>query len=129
MENKKLYYLYAILALIGLLATWYFNIRYMLSGGSFAPGPFWHHAFANQLTAGITLDVYIAAIAFAIWVFPESKNLGIKRPWLYVALCFFGALAFALPLFLAVRIHAMQKVAIRASTNHNGAGQTTMPCK
>lgn len=111
MKKTALFYVYLLLAALGLVTTWYFNIRYMQSGGSFAPGPFHENAFANFLTGSLTMDVYVAALVFAVWVFPESKRLRIRRPILYVALTFLVALAFAFPLFLAVReraLHAAQ---------------------
>jgi hypothetical protein len=109
MKKSKLFYIYLALAILGLITTWYFNVRYMQAGGSFAPAPFLQNAFANYLTSALSLDVYITAIAFSIWVFPESRRLNIRWPIMYVFLCFFGALAFAFPLFLAMRTKAMEE--------------------
>jgi hypothetical protein len=114
MKNSKLFYVYLLLAGFGLAATWYFNIMYMQAGGSFAPGPFWANAFANYLTASLTLDVYVAALAFSVWVVPESRRTGIRWPAIYVMLTFLGALAFAFPLFLAVRERALQARRLQA---------------
>ncbi|HEY9095405.1 MAG TPA: DUF2834 domain-containing protein [Hydrogenophaga sp.] len=65
-----------------------------------APSVFWPDAFANALTGAITLDVYLAALAFSVWVLCERR---LPRPWLYVLMCFGVGLAFALPLYLARR--------------------------
>lgn len=92
-----------ILAAAGLAIPWYFNIAYLLGGGSFAPQPFMAAVGANALTAGITWDVYLAALAFSVWLVGDAKQAGVRRPWLYVALCFGVGLAFALPLYLAHR--------------------------
>jgi hypothetical protein len=86
------------LAACGLLLPWYHNIAYFLQGGSLAPQVFWRDAMANALTTAITLDVYIAAAAFAAWVLWHRRA---RRPWLYVLACFAIGLAFALPLYLA----------------------------
>ena len=90
------------LALLGLAVPWYFNVAYLLAGGSLMPGIFWRDAFANALTTGITLDVYLAAIGFSAWVAAE-RRLGAWR-WAYIAACFGLGLAFALPLYLAQRL-------------------------
>jgi hypothetical protein len=114
MKPARLSALYLLLACAGLAVTWYFNLRYMQAGGTFDPATFWHHAFANDLTAAMSLDVYLAALAFSVWVFREARRTGMRRPWLYVLLCFFGALACALPLFLAMRERALAS----ASSQH-----------
>lgn len=94
---------YFTCAIAGLVATWYFNWQYIVGGGGFLPSQFFGAAFANVLTTAITIDVYFAAFVFSIWVIAESKRSGVKRPWLYVALCFSVGLAFAFPLYLAFK--------------------------
>ena len=87
------------LAACGLL-PWIWNIRYFLQGGSVAPQVFWRDAMANALTTAITLDVYLAATSFAVWVLWECR---VRRPWLHVLACFGIGLSVALPLYLALR--------------------------
>ncbi|HTH10315.1 DUF2834 domain-containing protein [Acidovorax sp.] len=101
-DSKYLRATLMALALLGLAVPWYFNVAYFLAGGSVMPGIFWHDAFANALTTGITLDVYLAAIAFSAWV-AADRSLGAWR-WAYIAACFGLGLAFALPLYLAQRL-------------------------
>ena len=91
------------LAVLGLVVPWYFNLAFLLQGGSFAPGPFFAAVSANLLTTGITWDVYLAAAAFGVWLLRDAKALGMRRRWLYVALTFGVGLSFALPLYLALR--------------------------
>lgn len=88
------------LAACGLVLPWIWNIRYFLQGGSVAPQVFWPGAMANALTTAITLDVYLAAASFALWVLWDRR---VRRPWLLVLACFGLGLAFALPLYLALR--------------------------
>jgi hypothetical protein len=92
-----------VLAFAGLVVPWYFNVAFLLEGGSFAPGPFLAAVSANKLVTGITWDVYLAAAAFSAWLLRDAPAAGVRRPWLYVALTFGVGLAFALPLYLAVR--------------------------
>lgn len=95
--------IYYLLALIGLIATWLFNGQYFLDGGGLGPNEFFGAAFANPLTTAITLDVYLSALVFSIWVIRDSRNSSVKSPWLYVLLCFGVGLAIAFPLYLARR--------------------------
>lgn len=92
-----------VLAVFGLVIPWYFNIAFLLGGGSFAPEPFLAAISANMLTAGITWDVYLAAAAFSVWLLQDAPAARVRRPWLYVVLTFAVGLAFALPLYLALR--------------------------
>lgn len=95
---------YRALALVALVVTWTYNGRYILGGGGLGPTEFFGAAFANDLTQAITLDVYLAALAFSIWVVSASRSgCAVRRPWLYVALCWAIGLAIALPLYLAAR--------------------------
>jgi hypothetical protein len=90
------------LAVLGAAAPWYFNLRYFATGGSVAPGVFFADASANALTTAIAIDVYLAAVAFSIWV-AADRALGAWR-WAYVGACFGIGLSFALPLYLAQRL-------------------------
>ena len=92
-----------LFAFLGLLVPWYFNVGFLVGGGSFAPRPFTAAVTANLLTTGITWDVYLAAGAFSIWLLSDARSSGVRRPWLYVALTFSIGLAVALPLYLAIR--------------------------
>lgn len=91
-----------LLAIAGMAIPWYFNLVYFQAGGSVAPDVYWRDAGANALTTGITVDVYLAAIAFSAWV-ASDRRLGAWR-WAYVLACFGIGLAFALPLYLAQRL-------------------------
>ncbi len=89
-----------VLVVLGLLVPWYFNLRYFAAGGSVLPQVFFRDAMANALTTAITLDVYLAAVGFSVWVCSERR---VRRPWLYVAACFGVGLSFALPLYVLRR--------------------------
>ncbi|NOT81594.1 MAG: DUF2834 domain-containing protein [Gallionella sp.] len=93
--------IYYLLAFIGLVATWYFNLKYLSGGGGLEPDQFFGSAFANYLTSAITVDVYLSALVFSIWTFFESKNGNGPKPWLFIVMCFAIGLAIAFPLYLA----------------------------
>lgn len=96
-----------VMALVGLAVPWTFNTVYFLAGGSVMPDVFWRDAFANALTTGITLDVYLAAVAFSAWV-AADRSLGAWR-WAYIAACFGIGLAFVMPLYLAQRLRVASR--------------------
>ena len=87
-----------VLAVVGLVAPWWFNLGYLTTGGSLAPGAFFGAAFANPLTTAITIDVYLAALAFCAGVALDA-DAGPRR-WWAVPLTFGVALSFSLPLYL-----------------------------
>lgn len=96
------------LAAVGLVVPWIFHLQFFATGGSVRPGVFWPAAFANLLTTAITLDVYLAALAFALWV-AADRDMGRWR-WALIAACFGLGLSFALPVYLARRMAGRQAV-------------------
>lgn len=90
------------LAGVGLLLPWTYNLQYFMAGGSVLPGPFFRAAFANALTTAITLDVYLAALAFSLGV-ALDRGAGPRRWWAPVATFGLG-LSFALPAYLGWRL-------------------------
>ena len=115
--NKKsdLAALYYVLTLVGFLATWYYNGQYIIHGGGLGPSEFFGAAFANFLTAAITIDVYLAALVFSVWVLSDSRRISVKWPWLYVVLCFSVGLAISFPLYLASREKALHRTSADAA--------------
>lgn len=89
-----------LLALAGLLLPWGQYLPYFIDGGAAAVHGFWRAATINPVAAGITLDVYLAAASFALWVLQERR---VRRPWLWVLGCFVIGLAVVLPLYLLRR--------------------------
>lgn len=105
---------YYALALVGFLATWYYNGQYILNGGGLGPNEFFAAALANSLTTAIAVDVYLAALVFSVWVIIDSKRISARWPWLYVVLCFGVGLAVSLPLYLANREKALREIRANA---------------
>lgn len=90
------------LSIIGLLLPWRYNLLYFANGGSVLPDVFFQNAFANPLTTAITLDVYIAAMAFSVGV-AMDRAAGSSRWWAIPATFLLG-LSFALPGYLWWRL-------------------------
>ena len=97
-SNPASRHLLFVLAVAGLLLPWRFNWLYFAGGGSVLPGAFFGDAFANPLTTAITLDVYLAAVAFSVGV-ARDRMAGRSRWWAIPATFLLG-LSFALPGYL-----------------------------
>ena len=95
---------YAVLAVAGVVATWWFNLRFMAaSGGAFSAVDFVRAGYANDAAASLTNDLTIGTLTFMVWSFAESRRLGMRHWWVWVVLTFGVAFAMAFPLFLLVR--------------------------
>lgn len=97
--------LYLVLAGLGLVGTWTYNVVAILEsrdylGDWFGSGP---------SVSSLTTDLLVVAIAAVIFMIVEGRRLGMRRLWLYLLAVPFLALAFAFPLFLAVRERALQR--------------------
>lgn len=91
-----------LLTLLGLLLPWRYNLLYFFDGGSVLPEVFLRDAFANHLTTAITLDVYIAAVAFSVAI-GLDRAAGVVRWWALPA-TFLVGLSFSLPGYLWWRL-------------------------
>lgn len=94
---------YAVLAILGVLVTWYWNSQFMGGHGGFPLFAFVADNYVNAASASISNDLLIAAASFAVWSFVEARRLGMRHWWAYIVLTFGVAIACALPLFLLMR--------------------------
>jgi hypothetical protein len=101
---------YLFLAVIGLCATWYFNLRFMAeSGGAFDLVAFVRAGYATNVSSSLSNDLLVGCTAFLVWSFAEVRRLGMRRWWVYPLLTFGIAFAFAFPLFLFLRDRRLQE--------------------
>ena len=105
--------LYLLLALAGLVMTWYYNLQFIAeSGGSFDISAFLAASSSTAAAKSLTWDLTIACLAGLLWIFFESRRLGLRFFWIYIILAFGIAYAFAFPLFLFIRqgkLEALQR--------------------
>ncbi|MBU2665262.1 DUF2834 domain-containing protein [Actinoplanes bogorensis] len=97
-------FVYGLLALVGLVGTWYFNLSY--TGGAYVSD--W---FANDASSSAAVDILVVFVVCTFFYFRESHRLG-WRWWVPVVFTVGSlaiAVAFAFPLFLAVREHVRSK--------------------
>ena len=105
-------YVYLILAVLGLIGTWYFNIQYTLAteGGNFFQ--FFADAAINDAGRSISIDIAVVCIVFFVWYIPEARRLKMKGWWVFIPVTFLIALAFAFPLFMFFRERKMEQIAV-----------------
>jgi len=89
---------YAVLAVVGLVGTWWFNLAYR--GDSYLGD--W---FANPASSSAAVDILVAFAVCVVLYVRESRRLGWRLwvPVLFGLLSLVVAVAFAFPLFLALR--------------------------
>tara|TARA_R110002020_G_scaffold14423_15_gene51263 strand:- start:6831 stop:7220 length:390 start_codon:yes stop_codon:yes gene_type:complete len=90
---------YLVLAIAGLIGTWFFNALAIIQlrdfiGDLVSSGP---------AVSSITVDLLVVAIAGSVFIVAEARRLGMRRAWLYIVLSGVTAFAFTFPLFLAMR--------------------------
>lgn len=111
---------YLVLALVGLIGTWTFNVFAIAAhrdylGDWIGSGP---------AVLSLTIDVLVAATASAVFMVIESRRIGMRRVWVYIVLIPLVALAFALPLFLAMRERHLASREIEGDVSEAGAASS-----
>jgi hypothetical protein len=95
---------YLLLAIVGLVGTWWFNIRAIAESRNY---------LGDLVTSGpavssITVDLLVVAVAGSVFIIIEARRLGMRLGWLYVVGAGLTAFAFTFPLFLAMRQRALR---------------------
>lgn len=88
-----------VLALAGLVGTWYFNALSIVAARDFIGD--W--VGSGSAVSSLTVDLLVVAVAGSILIIVEGRRLGMRFTWLYVVLSAITAFAFTFPLFLAMR--------------------------
>lgn len=91
--------IWLVLAVLGLIGTWYFNLLSIAAARDFVGD--W--IGSGPAVSSLTVDLLITAVAGSILVVVESRRLGMRFGWVYIVLSAVVAFAFAFPLFLAMR--------------------------
>lgn len=96
--------IYLLLAVLGAVLTWYFNLSYALNfPETFTVVEFFRQGTATPLAASLTYDLLVAATCGSIFMFIEGQRLKMKYVWVFLVLAILVAFAFAFPLFLYFR--------------------------
>jgi hypothetical protein len=102
-SRKPLTIVYAVLALLALVATWSQNIAFMQLPDPGGVAGFMRLAYANPAAASLSNDVLFVALAAFVFMIVEGRRTGVKYVWLYIVLSFAIAISVMLPLFLIAR--------------------------
>jgi len=94
--------IFLTLALIGLVAPYYFLFKFLLANGFDIPLLI-QQLFANDISTFFAVDLVISIIVFWVYLFAEANKLQMKNLWLYLVASLTVGLSFALPLFLYFR--------------------------
>jgi EamA domain-containing membrane protein RarD len=97
-SQRVRYWLYLSLSIIGLITAWTFNALAVFENADYVRA--W---FGSAVDWVLGADLAIVAIAIVIFMFAEGSRLRMKNVWIYVVLAGVTAMAFTLPLFLAMR--------------------------
>ena len=103
MRSKTLCWVYGLIALGALVATWSQNIRFFSEEGDGGLSGFVDGMYENAAAASISNDLLFMLIAALALMVIEARRLGIKHLWVYVAGSFLIAVSVAFPLFLLAR--------------------------
>lgn len=117
-SQRVRFWLYLSLAIIGLITAWTFNALAVFENADYVRA--W---FGSAVDWVLGADLAIVAIAIVIFMFAEGSRLGMKRVWIYVVLAGVTAMAFTLPLFLAMR----ERHLARAAEPSGLVGATAQP--
>ena len=73
---------------------------------------FWSQLFANWISTDFAFDLIVSSVVFWIFVLREGMRLQMKLLWIYIVLNLVIGLSFALPLFLWMRSHNLDRESI-----------------
>ena len=103
-SDKILCAIYAILAVVALIATWSNNLAFMIGHPENLQLQSWYNAvYANHAAASFTNDLFLLGIAGSVFIVVEGRRLHIRFFWLYILLSGPTAISITFPLFLIAR--------------------------
>ena len=105
--HKKLFWVYLILSIVGLVTAWVFNALAVMNNQDYAGA--W---FGSAVDWVLSADFTVVAIAVVVFMISEARRLKIKRVWLYILLSGITAMAFIFPLFMAMRERKLDQLSL-----------------
>lgn len=98
--HAALVVVYTALAIGGLIGTWYFNFLFFAQDSDLSYLDAW---FVNAASSSAAVDIIVIAVMASVFIAVEGWRLRLWWTWILIPLSFAVAVAFTLPLFLAVR--------------------------
>lgn len=106
MKLTGLQLLYGVLAVVGVIVTWYFNLQPMEMS-------YFEGLYANPAASSFTNDLLVVVTTFLIWSFVETRRLKMSYGlWAGIfILTFVIAAAMTVPLFMLLRERRLDALA------------------
>ncbi|MDX2160564.1 MAG: DUF2834 domain-containing protein [bacterium] len=101
--EKFLCVLYALIAVVALVATWSNNLSFMQQPENRSLISWYHALYVNAAAASFTNDLLLFAIAGVFFMVVEGRRLHMRFIWVYVLLSGPIAISVMFPLFLIAR--------------------------
>ena len=108
-SEKTLCIVYAIIAVVALLATQVNNIAFFLQPQNGGMIGYRNALYANPAVASFTNDLLLYALAGCIFMAVEARRLRIRYVWVYILLSFLIAVSVMFPLFLIARQYEISR--------------------
>lgn len=101
-NDKILCGVYAVIAVVALVGTWWNNIRYITTEST-SLLDFFQSGYANYASSSLTNDLLLFGLAAFVFMIVEARRIGIPKVWIYIVLSAVIAVSVAFPLFLIRR--------------------------
>ncbi|WP_374021481.1 DUF2834 domain-containing protein [Mycobacterium sp. HNNTM2301] len=101
-SRKVVCFIYGVIAVAALIATWSNGGPYVHSATDFLV-TFWRDAKVTSASRFLAADALMLAISVVILMVIEARKHRVRFVWLYVAGSFFIAISVMFPLFLIAR--------------------------
>jgi hypothetical protein len=101
-SRKLLCSVYALIALVALVATWSQNLAYSRDGAKFIV-TFFTETKVNPASRSITVDIVLLFLAASILMVIEARKHNVKYVWAYIIGGLLIAISVTFPLFLLAR--------------------------
>lgn len=101
-NDKILCGVYAVIAVVALVGTWWNNIRYVTTEST-SLIDFFQSGYTNYASSSLTNDLLLFGLAAFVFMVVEARRIGIPKVWIYIVLSAVIAVSVAFPLYLIQR--------------------------
>jgi Terpene cyclase DEP1 len=101
-SRKAFCFVYGVIAVAALIATWSQNLAYVDKPARFLLN-FINDSKVTPASRSMSVDALLLALSVGILMVIEARRHGVKYVWLYIAGAFATAISVVFPLFLIAR--------------------------
>jgi hypothetical protein len=101
--DKFLCVIYAITAILALIATWVNNLAFLATPESQSVMGWYNSLYANAAAASFMNDLFFLTFAVCVFIIIEGRKYKIRFFWAYILFSGITAISFTFPLFLIAR--------------------------